>query len=88
MSSTIPDVVLDNLTYQNINSLSGIAVGTKVILQFKGSGSIRLQIKPTQPATNSMDGVQLNTLEFYVVDAGESTIWARGTGRLSVQAVA
>lgn len=85
MSNTIPDVILDNTTYQNINTLSGIAVGTKVILQFKGSGSIRLQIKPTQPTINSMDGVQLSTLEFYVVDAGESTIWARGTGRLSVQ---
>lgn len=87
MSNTIPDIILDNASYQNINTLSGIAVGTKVILQFKGSGSIRLQLKPTQPIVNSMDGVQLNTLEFYVVDAGESTIWARGTGRLSVQAV-
>lgn len=85
MATTIPDVILDNTSYQNINTLSGIAVGTKVILQFKGSGSIRLQIKTTQPIVNSMDGVQLNTLEFYVVDAGESTIWARGTGRLSVQ---
>ncbi len=85
MSNTIPDVILDNTAYQNINTLSGIAVGTKVILQFKGSGSIRLQIKPTQPVVNSMDGVQLSTLEFYIVDSGESTIWARGTGRLSVQ---
>lgn len=85
MATTIPDVLLDNTAYQNINTLSGIAVGTKVILQFKGSGSIRLQIKPTQPIVNSMDGVQLSTLEFYIVDSGESTIWARGTGRLSVQ---
>ncbi len=85
MSNTLPDVILDNVSYQNINTLSGIPVGTKVILQFKGSGSIRLQIKPTQPVVNSMDGVQLSTLEFYIVDSGESTIWARGTGRLSVQ---
>lgn len=85
MSNTLPDVILDNVSYQNINTLSGIPVGTKVILQFKGSGSIRLQIKPTQPIVNSMDGVQLSTLEFYIVDSGESTIWARGTGRLSVQ---
>lgn len=85
MSDTITDVVLDNLTYQNVNALSGIAVGTKVILQFKGSGNIRVQTKAFQPATSSMDGVQLIAFEFYVIDSGESTIWAKGTGRLSVQ---
>lgn len=85
MASTIPDVILDNLSYQNVNALSGIPVGTRILLQFKGSGSIRLQIKPTQPITNSMDGVQVPTLDIYVVDAGESIVWARGTGRLCVQ---
>ncbi len=85
MSDTIADVVLDNLTYQNINSLAGISVGTKVILHFKGNGSVRVQTKTAQPASSSQDGVQLETLSFYVVDQGESTIWAKGTGRLSVQ---
>lgn len=85
MSDTIADVVLDNLSYQNVNALSGIPVGTKVILHFKGSGSVRIQTRPTQPVASSVDGVQLSSLLFYTVDAGESTIWAKGTGRMSVQ---
>lgn len=85
MSNTLPDVILDNVSYQNVNTLSGIAVGTKVILQFKGTGNIRVQTKPFQPAASSSDGVQLLAFDFYVVDSGESIIWAKGTGRLSVQ---
>lgn len=85
MADTIQDVILDNTAYQNVNSLSGIAAGTKVILHWKGTGSVRLQVKAAQPATSSADGVQLDLLGFYVVDTGESTIWAKGTGRLSVQ---
>lgn len=83
--NTLPDVILDNTSYQNINALSGIAVGSKMVLQFKGTGSVRLQIRPTQPIVSSLDGVQLNTLELYGVDSGESTVWVKGTGRLSVQ---
>lgn len=83
--NTLPDVILDNTSYQNINALSGIAVGNKMVLQFKGTGSVRLQIRPTQPIVSSLDGVQLNTLELYGVDSGESTVWVKGTGRLSVQ---
>lgn len=85
MANTVADVVLDNVNYQNVNILSGIPVGTKLILQFKGSGSLRLQLKPFQPATSSIDGVQLQSLLFYVVDAEESIVWAKGQGRLSVQ---
>lgn len=87
MSDTIADVVLDNVIYQNVNLLSGIAPGTKVILQFKGTGNTRVQLKSFQPAASSSDGVQLISFEFYVVDPDSpaSIIWAKGSGRLSVQ---
>lgn len=85
MSDTGPDAILDNVVYQNVNSLVGIPAGTKVILQFKGTSSVRIQLRPTQPVANSQEGVQLNYLGFYVIDAGESIIWAKGSGRLSVQ---
>lgn len=85
MGDTTIDAILDNVTYQNVNVLVGIPVGTKVILHFKGSGSVRVQLKPTQPIANSQEGVQLTSLGFYVIDQGESTIWAKGSGRLSVQ---
>lgn len=85
MSDTIADVILDNINYQNVNALSGIPVGTKVLLQFKGSGNVRVQLKPFQPASSSADGLQLISFEMYMIDQGESTIWAKGTGRLCVQ---
>lgn len=87
MSDTIADVVLYNLSYQNVNLLSGIPVGTKIILQYKGTSNLRVQVKPFQPASSSLDGLQLNAIEIYMVDAGESTVWAKGTGRLCVQVV-
>lgn len=85
MSDTIADVILDNVNYQNVNVLSGIPVGTKVLLQFKGSGNVRVQLKPFQPASSSLDGLQLITVEMYMIDQGESIIWAKGSGRLCVQ---
>lgn len=87
MSVTHPDVVLDNLSYQNINAITGIAVGTKIIIQFKATGTVRVQLSPTQPSLSSLDGVQLNPTELYVIDPGSSVVWVRGTGRLSVQVV-
>lgn len=85
MADTIGDVVLDNSSYQNVNLLSGIPVGTKVLLQFKGTGNVRVQLKPFQPASSSIDGLQLITVEMYMIDQGESIIWAKGSGRLCVQ---
>lgn len=85
MSDTIADVILDNVNYQNVNALSGIPVGTKVLIQFKGSGNIRVQLKPFQPASSSSDGLQLISFEMYMIDKGESIIWAKGAGRLCVQ---
>lgn len=87
MSNTLPDVVLDNVSYQNINAISGIPVGTKVLLQYKGTSNLRVQIKPFQPASSSLDGLQLIPVEMYMVDNGESIIWAKGTGRLCVQVI-
>ena len=87
MSDTLADVVLDNQSYQNVNLLSGIPVGTKVLLQYKGTSNLRVQLKPFQPASSSLDGLQLPSIDMFMVDSGESIIWAKGTGRLCVQVV-
>lgn len=87
MANTIPDVILDNVSYQDVNQLSGVPVGTKVLLQFKGSGNVRVQLKPFQPASSSTDGLQLISFEMYMVDQGESIIWVKGSGRLCVQVI-
>lgn len=87
MANTIPDIILDNVSYQDVNQLSGVPVGTKVLLQFKGSGNVRVQLKPFQPASSSTDGLQLISFEMYMVDQGESIIWVKGSGRLCVQVI-
>jgi len=87
VANTIPDIILDNVSYQDVNQLSGVPVGTKVLLQFKGSGNVRVQLKPFQPASSSTDGLQLISFEMYMVDQGESIIWVKGSGRLCVQVI-
>lgn len=63
MSDTIADVILDGVDYQNVNTLSGVPVGTRVLLQFKGSGNVRVQLNPSQPISSSADGIQLISFE-------------------------
>lgn len=85
MAITRPDVTLNNTTYSDIYALTGIAVGTPLIIQNKSSIGAYLQIKSFQPASNSQDGIFLEAYNFYVVDAGEVGCWAKGMTKLSVQ---
>lgn len=85
MANTLPDITLNNTTYSDVYALTGISVGTPIIIQNKSSVGAYLQIKPFQPASNSQDGIFLEAYNFYIVDAGEVGCWAKGMTKLSVQ---
>lgn len=85
MANTITDVMLGNTVYQDVYAETGIAVGTAIFIQNKGSVATKVQIKSSQPAASSSDGVLIQPYEFFQVDAGESGVWAKGSGRLCVQ---
>lgn len=75
-------------SWVNINSLSGIAAGTRMFVQNIGSGVIIYAIKTTQPTTERAG--QADELEQFEVTSGSSNLWAKCTtsnGKVAVQAV-
>lgn len=84
---TRPDVVLTNSAYTDVYAATGIPVGTSLIIQSKSSVGAFLQIRTTQPTATSQDGILVEAYQFYVIDAGEVGLWARGATKLSVQEV-
>jgi len=85
MGQTIPDVILDGKSYQDINTATGITVGTAVVMQFKNNYTFQIQFSDTQPAVDSQDGFTLKAFELYNLGMGDPKIWVKGNGRLSVQ---
>ena len=82
MADTISNVKLLGVQYQNLNTLTGIAVGTKLEIQNQTTEPVRLSISSTQPS--------LNTDKFFLlkddisiiatISAGENNVWAFGNG--------
>lgn len=87
MGQTLPDVILDGKSFQDINTATGIPVGSAVTMQFKNNYTFQIQFSDTQPAVDSQDGFTLKAFELYNLGLGDPKIWVKGIGRLSVQAV-
>ena len=77
MPDTLPAFSVGS-EWVNLNTLSGIAAGTQVLLQNVGGANdvIDLAISATQPIS-SFEGVELFQNKFFGVDAGENAVWAR-----------
>lgn len=89
MANTIPDITLSVTDYINVYTLTGIAVGTALVIQNKSSEEVLIQIAPTKPLSTSTAGEVLPSLEQAGIDAGESGCWVKGfaKGKISVQEV-
>lgn len=85
MSNTIPDVKLSGTAYQNVYALTGIAVGTHVLIQNKQSTAVYIQVQSTQPDTASRDGYMLVGNEACIVKGSITGLWVFGTSRICVQ---
>lgn len=86
MADTISSINLSGTDWQNLNTLFGITVGTAIEIQNQSSTSILLAISPTKPALD-FKGVVVPPIpsELATVDAGESSVWAIGSGPVNVQ---
>lgn len=83
---TLPDIVLNNNSYIDIYSMTGIAVGTTLLVQNKSSTGFYLQLKESQPSPTNIDGSVLQPYEFLLIKTTAPVkLWVRGSGRLSVQ---
>ena len=87
MVDTIADVILNNVAYIDVYATTGIIVGSELILQNKEESEFVLHTTNSQPLIASLDGVIMNPKSMLRVESGESGLWAKGSGRLSVQEV-
>ncbi len=81
----MPDIKLDTLgDWYSVNSLSGIAVGTKIKLQNKGEHFVTLQESPTKPVKEDSTGENMTgrdgTEASKIQTAGSPELWFKGTG--------
>jgi len=81
VADTIPDVLVQEENYVDINALSGIVAGTALVLTNKSTSRIRLQISTTQPANSSVDGEILwpgpDPTSIKLISALENDVWAK-----------
>ena len=77
MAATI-DAFEVGSAWVNLNTLSSIDAGTAIILQNVGTANdvIDLAISATEPAVG-FEGIELFQNNFFGVDAGENSVWAR-----------
>ena len=82
MSNSIPDIQA-NGTWMNGYALSGIAVGSALVVQNKTSETLLTYISATQPTGEN--GFALKPLEAVMVSTGEAGFWFKGVGPVSIQ---
>lgn len=89
MANTPPSIQLTGVDWQNLNALSGLAVGTAIEVQNQSSTAVSLAVSPTKPDIND-----INFVGFVVppvpaaianIGFGEDIVWAIGVGPVSVQ---
>lgn len=76
--ATIADVTLSGTAYVNLNSTTAITTGTNLVIQNKGSNSVRIIISPTQPDSASKNGWLLGATKSILVENESEIVWARG----------
>lgn len=94
MADTIPDVIVGNDAYVNLNTATSISVGTAMVISNKSPTEVLLQISPTQPSADSLDGEVLwvgpSNLSTKLITSEETNpVWAisrqHTSARISVQ---
>ena len=90
MYETMPDLKSGSTAYSEVyQSLAEmgyyVPVGTPLVLQNKGSGSVNVQVRGTAPLANSSDGNLLMSYEYYVAARGTNRIWLRSGNKVGVQ---
>jgi hypothetical protein len=74
--ATLSDVVLTGTAYVNLNTSTGLIVGTPLVIQNKGSAYVRIIISPSQPANTSTNGFVIKPLSSVTVENETDIVWA------------
>lgn len=71
---TLPDVTLSNSAYVDIYAITGIPVGTPLIIQNKSTTSFYVQERETAPSATNIDGNILQSYGFFLVTPTSTTL--------------
>lgn len=87
MADTKADIILVDGDWVDAYALTGIAVGTTLVIQNKSSDDILIHLSASKPTSSSINGTLVPPFIEATVDASESGCWVKGTvgGRVSVQ---
>lgn len=81
MADTLNDIIVPEDSWLDVSVASGIATGTALTIQNKGTTSILIQISATQPNDGDDDGpVAYDTINYtslYSVSSGENKVWIK-----------
>lgn len=83
MAASIQDIVLDG-TWKDVNTTTGIAVGTAVVIQNKSFKPMFVWLGATAPTAPDA-GIFLQTGEMLQIKAGEPKVWMFGRGKANIQ---
>lgn len=82
--STIADVLLVTSVYTEIYSATGIAPGTKLLIQNKARGQVNIQYGDSKPIDLNNDGFVIVEFGIWTIPAGNQKIWMKGPGPVAV----
>ncbi len=85
MADTLPDILLNNTAYTDLYDESGIAVGTEILVQNKGSVPVTITVVAAEPTVPDRDGVNIPMNGYVIVQAGATGAWALGSSKVNVQ---
>ncbi|UNY40442.1 hypothetical protein KLEP7_gp194 [Pseudaeromonas phage vB_PpeM_ KLEP7] len=97
MAQTINDIKVPSTDWVSVNTLSGLSIGTSILIQNKAPAWILLYESATKPNAALKDGSLLTNLEGQepskMISSGSLEIWAKSTiegccGRINVQTLA
>ena len=84
MADTLDDVMISNTEFVDLNALSGLEVGTALIISNKSESVILLQLSESKPPNPDMDGERLevvpHTDSIKIVTHGENIVWGKSIG--------
>lgn len=75
--ATINDVILNGVAYVSINLGTGLVTGTPLVVQNKGTDSVRIIISSTQPTNTDKRGWMLQPGKSVLIENESEEVWAR-----------
>lgn len=70
-------LVLINNQWQSLNTLSGYAVGTALLVQSQSANRVYVKQQTAQPSERSLDGVTLSNSDLWQVTSGSLNTWVK-----------